>query len=74
MYYRSGTDKSASGQLADTVAYASGGRCMCTHQMAALLNSMGQIRKTPQMSRELYTLLTKTYHTITLPIRTSFNE
>jgi len=38
MYYGSGTvDRSASGQLVDTAAYASGRGCMCTHQMAVLL-------------------------------------
>jgi len=38
MYCGSGTvDGSASGKLADTAAYAPGRRCMCNHQMAALL-------------------------------------
>jgi len=37
MYYGSGTvDRSDRGQPADSAAYASGGRYVCAHQMAAL--------------------------------------
>jgi len=37
MYYGSGTVHAiSSGKLADVAAYAAGGRCVCTYQMAAL--------------------------------------
>jgi len=37
MYYKSGTvDRRASGQLVEAAVYVPGGRCVCTHQMAAL--------------------------------------